>query len=105
MGAAFLALAALGPYLAQASDTITVEMKDLGFAPATFRARVGDTVEWVNRDFVAHTATARNGDWDVTIPAQSSRRVLIKRPGTVVYYCRFHPNMTGEAQIEPTSSQ
>jgi len=31
-------------------------------------AHAGDTIEWVNNDFVAHTATARDGAWDVMPP-------------------------------------
>ena len=40
---------------------------DLVFAPAEVSAKVGDTIEWINKDVFAHTATARNGDFDVTI--------------------------------------
>ena len=88
-----------GPVLA--AGVIRVEMKDMTFSPAAFTAHVGDTVEWVNNDFVAHSATARNGDWDVNVPAHQTRRLLIQHPGTVAYYCRFHPTMKGEAQIGP----
>ena len=38
-------------------------MEKLAFVPAQVSAHVGDTIEWVNADFVAHTATARNGAW------------------------------------------
>lgn len=93
------AAAALLPGPGLAAEVIRVEMKDLAFSPAAFTARVGDTIEWVNTDFVAHSATARNGDWDVNLPAQQTRRLLVKRPGTVAFYCRFHPTMKGEAQI------
>ena len=56
------------------ADTIQVKMEKLGFVPAEVTAHVGDTIEWVNSDFVAHTATARDGSWDVLIP------VKLKRP-------------------------
>jgi hypothetical protein len=32
----------------------------------------GDTVEWINKDVFAHTATAGNGDWDVTMPPKNT---------------------------------
>jgi plastocyanin len=53
------------------ADTIEVKMEKLGFVPVEISAHVGDTIEWVNSDFVAHTATARDGSWDVLIPVNA----------------------------------
>ncbi len=103
--AAALAVALFFEVQASAGEVIKVQMKDLAFAPAAFAAHVGDTVEWVNNDFVAHTATARNGDWEVNIPPRATRRLLVKRPGTVEYFCRFHPTMKGEATITAQPAQ
>ncbi len=80
------------------ADVIQIKIKDLVFTPARVSARVGDTVEWVNGDFVDHTATARNGEWDVVIPAGATTRLVVKQAGTVDYYCRYHPGMTGQVQ-------
>jgi len=55
----------------------------------------------VNGDFVAHTATARNGAWDVMIPANASKSVVLKAAGTVDYFCKFHPQMTGKITVSP----
>ena len=81
------------------ADTIQVKMEKLGFVPAEVTAHVGDTIEWVNSDFVAHTATARNGSWDVLIPVNAKKTVVLKTEGTVDYYCKFHPNMTGRILV------
>jgi plastocyanin len=81
------------------ADTIHAKLDKLAFAPADITAHVGDTIEWVNSDFVAHTATARDGAWDVLIPAGGKKSVLLKTEGTVEYYCRFHPNMTGRIVV------
>jgi plastocyanin len=56
-------------------------------------------VEWKNGDFVAHTATAIGGAFDVMIPAGATRRLLLKETGGFPYYCRFHPNMKGELTV------
>ena len=48
--------------------TIQVTMQNLVITPAEASAKVGDTIEWVNKDVLAHTATARNGDFDVNLP-------------------------------------
>src|SRR5690606_17213581 len=41
-----------------------VEITAFAFQPDTVRASLGDTIVWVNRDAVPHTATAREGAWD-----------------------------------------
>lgn len=78
------------------AETIHVKIDQIAYAPAQISAHVGDTVEWDNNDIVVHTATARNGAWDVTIAANSKGSIVLKSAGTVQYYCRFHPNMIGQ---------
>ena len=81
------------------ADVIRIRIEKIAFAPQQISARVGDTIEWVNADIVAHTATARNGAWDVVLPPNSTKRVALKGVGTVDYYCKFRPNMTGQILI------
>ena len=81
--------------------TIQIVMQDLGFAPAEVTAKVGDTIEWVNKDVFAHTATARNGDFDVNLPPKKTVTSVLNKAGTVEYYCRFHPNMKAVLKIAP----
>jgi plastocyanin len=64
-------------------------------------ARVGDTIEWINRDVFAHTATARNGDFDVPLPPKQTVSFTVKKAGAVDYYCRFHPNMKAVLKTDP----
>jgi plastocyanin len=81
--------------------TIQIVMENLVISPAEANAKVGDTVEWINKDIFAHTATARNGDFDVTMPPKKTVTSVLKKPGTVEYYCRFHPNMKAVLTIAP----
>jgi plastocyanin len=81
--------------------TIQIVMQDLVFAPAEVTAKVGDSIEWVNKDVFAHTATARNGDFDVNLPAKKTVTSVLTKAGTVEYYCRFHPNMKAVLKIAP----
>lgn len=81
--------------------TIQIVMQDLVFAPIDVSAKVGDTIEWVNKDVFAHTATARNGDFDVTLPPKKTVTSVLSKAGSVEYYCRFHPNMKGVLNIAP----
>jgi len=79
--------------------TIQITMENLVISPAEASAKVGDTIEWINRDIFAHTATARSGDWDVTIPPKKTVTSVLKKAGTMEYYCRFHPNMKAKLTI------
>ena len=88
------------PVSAQAA-TIEISMENLEIAPAQANARVGDTIEWVNKDIFAHTATARNGDFDVTLPPKKTATLVLKKAGTIDYYCRFHPNMKATLTVTP----
>jgi len=96
--AALFALAAAA--LPAEAATVTVTIQKLVFSPATITAKVGDTVEWVNKDVIAHTATVKGG-WDVMIPAKKSASIVLKKAGSVDYYCRFHPNMKGHITVSP----
>jgi len=54
------------------AETIQITMENLVFSPAEVSAKIGDTIEWINKDVFAHAATARNGDWDVTLPLEKT---------------------------------
>jgi plastocyanin len=81
--------------------TLQIVMENLVVSPAGASAKVGDTIEWINKDVFAHTATARNGDFDVTIPPNKTVTSILRKAGTVEYYCRFHPNMKAALNIAP----
>ena len=81
--------------------TIQITMENLVISPAEASAKVGDTIEWINKDIFAPTATARNGDWDVTMPPKKTVTLVLKKAGTIEYYCRFHPNMKATLAVTP----
>ena len=81
--------------------TIQIVMDKLEISPATASVKVGDTVEWINKDALVHTATARNGDFDVTLPPNKTVSLVLKKAGAVDYYCRYHPNMRATLKVDP----
>ena len=99
LGLAFVA--GLGGAASSAGDTHRVLMKAVDYEPGQITVQVGDTVEWMNGDIVAHTATARDRSWDVNVPPGRNGRMVMKSPGTVSYFCRYHPNMRGEIDVVP----
>ncbi|MGX9573863.1 cupredoxin domain-containing protein [Mesorhizobium sp. f-mel] len=80
------------------AETIEVTIEKLVFSPASIEAKVGDTIEWVNKDVFAHTATVTGG-WEVMIPPKTSASLTLKRAGSFDYFCRFHPNMKGQMTV------
>src|SRR5262249_9102906 len=92
-----LSLSAFAPPCA--GETLTVRIKELAFEPADVTVRAGDTIEWVNDDFVDHTATARDKSFDVNLPDGKSVHLLLNEAGTFEYFCRYHPTMTGIVHI------
>jgi plastocyanin len=70
-------------------------------SPAELNAKVGDTIERVNKDASVHTATATNGDFNVNIAPNQTGRVVLKRAGAADYFCKFHPNMKGRVVVTP----
>ena len=98
-----LALTALALAMVAASaraETVTVTVDKMVFSPAVVKARVGDTIEWVNKDTFAHTATVKGG-WEVMLPVKKSGSITVDTAGTIDYICRFHPNMKGQIVVSP----
>jgi plastocyanin len=90
-----------GVSISALAATVQISMVNLEIAPAEVSAKVGDTIEWVNKDAFAHTATAKNGEWDVMLPPKKSGSLVLKKAGTFEYYCRFHPNMKATLTVAP----
>ena len=91
----------LGMLVSARAATIQISMENLVISPSETTAKVGDTIEWNNKDIFAHTATARNGDFDVTLAPKKTATLVLKKAGTVDYFCRFHPNMKATLVVVP----
>ncbi|MET4203367.1 cupredoxin family copper-binding protein [Bradyrhizobium sp. LA6.12] len=96
-----LAVVLLSIVVPARAATIQITMDNLVVSPAETSAKVGDTIEWINKDVFAHTATAKSGDFDVMLPPKKSATFVLKRAGTVDYYCRYHPNMKATLKVAP----
>lgn len=82
-----------------APKTAQIVVDQLAFGKAPDDLHVGDTLQWVNRDMFEHTATAKDGQFDVDLPAGATREVVLQRAGIIQYYCKFHPGMTGQITV------
>lgn len=95
MALAFLAAASAVPAAAQNSGPreITVTMDNMVFGSMPSDAKVGDTIMWVNNDTVQHTATARDGSFDVRLQPGQRGKTVLKKAGNMAIYCIYHPMM------------
>ena len=78
--------------------THTVEMKDFAFVPATLEVSRGDSVRWINRDFVPHTATGISNQWDSEQLSEGQFWVMAV-DSSITYYCIYHPSMQGNIYV------
>jgi plastocyanin len=94
------------PFVAKAATKVEVEIEDYTYVPSSVFIQVGDTVEWKNRDNVAHTATSGqpgvpDGMWDSGLLSRDQRfSYVFDEPGTFDYYCKPHTWMTGMVTVE-----
>jgi len=108
-----VAVLTLGPTVAQPARamTVTVDMKDLAFGPATIQINQGDTVTWINdEEIMPHDVTSgalgqpdlgqRFGS-EILTPGQSFTATF-SEAGEFVYLCRLHPTMTGVVVVLPS---
>jgi plastocyanin len=79
------------------THTIIIAKMRFGAVPPNIKA--GDMIVWINQAIVAHTATARDGSFDVELPPGSSASVVVSRPGTIAFFCRYHPTMRGSLVV------
>lgn len=93
-----LALILAAGAIPASAETIVVTVDKMAFFPGELNARVGDTIEWVNKDAFAHTATVKGG-WEVMLPAKKSGSIILDKTGVIDYFCRFHPNMKGKISV------
>jgi plastocyanin len=81
--------------------THTVSIDASTFNPSTLTIRAGDSVVWVNKDIIPHTATSDAGRFDSgTIDTGKSWTFTASRPGQFPYVCAFHPTMKGTLKVE-----
>jgi len=101
-GAVLLAVPASAPAARSRPPAIyAVTLKDMKFGPTPPAMHVGDTVEWTNDDIFVHSATAKDGSFDVELKPKARLWTTFHAPGKYVFTCRYHPGMSGTLEIRP----
>lgn len=101
--AALAATIAFPPWLegaAASGQRITVEIQKFKFAPKMPVVKPGDVIVWINKDIVAHTATADDGSWDSDLIEPGGEwQMVVKADTSRSYFCQFHPSMKAKLEI------
>src|SRR5690606_26186130 len=95
-GIALLLGALLGmPEAAHAAPTThTIVIEGMRFSPDTLEVHVGDTVRWLNKDIVPHSATATNRSFESPeLATGASWQFKAEQKGSHAYFCTLHPPM------------
>jgi plastocyanin len=86
----------------------TVVIEAMQFKPATLSVRPGDSVTWINKDIVAHTATspaAAKVPFDSQMIAVGREwKHTFTRAGTYDYICTYHPTMKAVVEVTAQGS-
>lgn len=82
-----------------APDGNTVIIEDYAFQPAEITIQSGESVTWVNRDSVKHTATGDSFDSGLFRKDESFQQTF-DEAGTYDYICTPHPYMKGKVIVE-----
>lgn len=94
------ALLLVAPSAAAAPRTYAVVIEKLKFGPIPAVLHKGDTIVWMNKDMLRHSATAANHSFDVDLPAGATGKTLLKTSGAIPFVCRYHPGMRGVLQVK-----
>ncbi|HTF33611.1 MAG TPA: cupredoxin family copper-binding protein [Myxococcota bacterium] len=98
LGLLWIAAFAGAPVPAHAASTAPAEVHiwNFTFDPPSLTVPVGATVTWINRDDEPHTVTSAEGAFtSQALDTDDSFSFRFDAPGTYVYRCAIHPQMTG----------
>jgi len=82
-------------------NLLTVTIKNGVYSPNPVAVKVGQSVNWLNSDSIAHTATDP-GVFDTGSIAPTSAPdvpVPFSAPGTFTYHCTIHPSETASIVV------
>lgn len=82
-----------------AAREFVVVMDNMNFGRLPAGAKVGDVIVWDNRDTVQHTATARDGSFDVRLQPGKKGRTVLRKAGSIAIYCIYHPMMRATLRV------
>ncbi len=84
---------------AQAPRVHVIVVDKMAFGPMPAGVRAGDIIEWVNHDIFEHSATARDGSFDIDLKPGATAR-MTATSGSFAFFCKFHPTMQASLVVK-----
>ena len=81
------------PPATAAPRTHTVVIDAMKFGPMPAGVRPGDRIVWINKDLFRHTATAKDGSFNVDLMPGAQAASVVRKAGAIPIFCRYHPGM------------
>ena len=89
----------LPPAAAATPRTHVIVIDKMKFGPVPSSIRAGDRVTWVNKDMFRHTATSKQGGFDLDLPAGTLATAVVRKAGAFPVVCRYHPAMRAMLKV------
>lgn len=84
-------------------DPVVVTIKNFEFAPALVHVKPGQSIVWINTDEEPHTVAANDKSYrSPTMDQGEKYSKTFTAGGEFVYFCTFHPHMTGKIIVDPS---
>jgi plastocyanin len=86
---------------ATAADPNRIVIHDFMFRPTTLTVKAGSTVTWINMDEEPHTTVSVTGLFrSAALDTNDSFSFKFDEPGTYLFACSIHPQMTGTIVVQ-----
>ncbi|GEM_PF-2204897 len=90
----------VGHTATKSAHVVKIVGSNFTFSPKTITIKKGQTVTWVNKTTVAHTATQLKGKWNTgTINPGKKASHKFTKVGLFKYHCIFHAFMHGKVKV------
>ncbi len=81
------------------TELLQVVVENFKFAPVSLEIKVGDSVEWINKDSVRHTVNIPSLNIDLNLPAGATVTQKFSEKGSFDYHCTPHPSMQAKVIV------
>ncbi len=79
---------------ADSVSTHVIEIHKMKFQTKILNVQIGDTITWINKDIVPHTATASDRSWDSgRLKKGENFSLTITDKTSLEYFCFYHRQM------------
>jgi len=97
-----LALIGIGASpIAGSAEEGHIVVRNFMFQPTDLTIRAGSTVTWVNEDEEPHTIVSATGLFrSGALDTHASFSFKFDKPGTYLFACSIHPQMTGKILVQ-----